>query len=81
MLDRERRFFVAHAEEWAKAYPARFLVVKGERLIGDFATIDEALSAGARRFGLQPFLVRRAGEMEETVSVPALTLGLLGANP
>lgn len=81
MLDTERKFFAAHAEEWAKAYPDRFLVVKDEQLIGDFATIEEALSAGASRFGLQSFLVRRAGEKEETVSVPALTLGLLGANP
>lgn len=81
MLDRERKFFAAHAQEWAKAFAGRFLVVKNEELIGDFATIDEALSAGASRFGLQPFLVRRAGEMEETVSVPALTLGLLGGNP
>ena len=46
----------------------------------DFATIDEALRAGASRFGLQSFLVRRAGEKEETVSVPALTLGLISAN-
>lgn len=80
MLDRERKLFVAHAEEWAKTYPGRFLVVKDETLVGNFATIDEALAAGARRFGLQPFLVRRAGEKEETVSVPALTLGLI-ANP
>lgn len=81
MLDKERKYFVAHADEWARSYPGRFLVVKGEELIGDFATIDEALAAGANRFGLQSFLVRRAGEKEETVSIPALSLGLLGANP
>ena len=80
MLDKERKFFAAHADEWAKAYPGRFLVVKNEELVGDFATIDEALTAGAGRFGLQSFLVRRAGEKEETVSVPALSLGLIGAN-
>jgi hypothetical protein len=81
MLDKERKFFAAHADQWAKDYPGRFLVVKSEELIGDFATIDEALTAGASRFGLESFLVRRAGEKEETVSVPALTLGLISANP
>lgn len=81
MLDTERRFFVAHADEWGKPCPGRYLLVKGEELIGDFATIEEALGAGASRFGLQPFLVRRAGEKEETVSIPALTLGLLGGSP
>jgi len=81
MLDRERRFFAAHAREWARAYPGRFLVVKDEELIGDFATIEEALGAGAHRVGLQPFLVRRAGDSEETVRIPALTLGLISAHP
>jgi hypothetical protein len=81
MPDNERKAFAAHAEEWAKLYPGRFLVVKGEVLVGDFATIEEALAAGADRFGLEAFLVRRAGEKEETVSIPALTLGVLGAHP
>ena len=80
VLDRERKFFVAHADEWAKRYPGRFLVVKNEELLGDFATIDEALAAGARKYGLQPFLVRQSDMKEETVSVPALTLGLLSAH-
>lgn len=46
-------------------------------LIGDFATIHDALAAGAHRFGLEPFLVRQAGIMEETVSIPALTVSFI----
>jgi hypothetical protein len=38
------------------------------------------LSEGARRFGLDSYLIRQVEESEEPVSIPALTLGILGAN-
>jgi hypothetical protein len=81
MLDVERQFYATHMEEWSRTNSGRFAVVKGEELAGMFATMDEALSAGATRFGLSPFLVRRVGDQEEKISIPALTLGILRANP
>ena len=87
MLDEERRFYAAQADEWAKAYPRKFVVVKGEEVVGFFDTLDEALTAGASKFGLtsflrgEPFLVRQLGANVEAVQVPALTLGLLRAHP
>ena len=62
-------------------HPGRFVVVKDERLLGAFDSIEEALAAGAAAFGLQSFLVRRLGERPAEVNIPALTLGLLRANP
>ena len=61
---------------FAAAAPTR-LVIKGEDVLGFFDSLDEALSAGGARFGLSSFLVRRAGEQQETIDIPALTLGLL----
>jgi hypothetical protein len=81
MLDEERRFYAAQADEWAKAYPRKFVVVKGEEVVGFFDTLDEALTAGASKFGLTSFLVRQLGANVEAVQVPALTLGLLRAHP
>ena len=81
MLDLERQTFADKSAEWSRLHPGRFVVVKGDQLLGAFDTIEEALGAGARSFGLSPFLVRRLGEPVEQVSVPALTLGLLGARP
>jgi len=46
-----------------------------------FDTEEQAISEGARQFGLQPFLVRRVHSKEQEVSIPALTLGILRANP
>jgi hypothetical protein len=81
MLETERAYFSVHAKEWASQAPGSFVVVKGEELVGTFSTLDEALAAGAHRFGLQPFLVRQLGVAPERITIPALTLGLLSANP
>ncbi len=81
MLDRERQYYGAHVEEWAKRSPGKFVLVKEETLAGFFDTLDEALAAGASRYGLSSFLIRQVGKAAETVSVPALTLGLLRADP
>ena len=75
MLDRERAYFDAHSAEWLAEQSGAFVVVKDESVIGFFATHDEALAAGARAFGLAPFLVRQVGVAPEPVSVPALTTG------
>ena len=81
LLERERTFYTAHEAEWMTAHPGRFVVVKGERLLGAFDSMGEALAAGAAAFGLQSFLVRRLGEKQAEVNIPALTLGLLRADP
>jgi hypothetical protein len=77
----EREFYAAHEAEWASAHLGRFVVVKGERLLGAFESMEQALAAGAASFGSDSFLVRKLGEMQEEVNIPALSLGLLRANP
>jgi hypothetical protein len=78
MLDQELGAFEAHKEQWRKDHPGKFIVVKGDALLGAFSTHDEALAAGVRAYGLQGFLVRNVEEDTKEVSVPAYTLGLLG---
>jgi hypothetical protein len=63
-----------------ECHSGRFVVVKNLELVGFFDSIDEALRAGAARFGLSSFLVRRVGESIQPLSIPALTLGLLHAD-
>lgn len=77
VLEKEIEAYERNLEDWLRQYKDRFVLVKGEKLIGVFNTTDEALSEGARQFGLESFLVRQVKEEEEKISVPALTLGLL----
>ena len=80
-LESELAYFAENVEAWAQQYSGQFVVVKNRRLLGTFATLEEALAAGAREYGLADFLVRQLGRTPETVSVPALSLGLLSAHP
>jgi hypothetical protein len=81
MLEVEMSFYDAHREEWLAGHPGKFVLVKSEKLLGVFDTQEEALAAGARLFGLESFLVRRVEKESAQVYVPALSLGLLRADP
>ena len=81
MLSEEREFFDERLPEWLTSCPGRVVVVKGRELVGVFDSEDEALAAGARRFGLAPVLVRRVQAVPEEADVPALALGILHAGP
>lgn len=79
-LEKERKFFNDHQLGWQEAYPGKFVLVKGEALIGVFDSDTTAVSEGIQRFGLESFLVRSVLEKEEAIHIPALMFGLLHAN-
>lgn len=81
MLETERQFLEKIRPTLASLCPGTIVLIKGEELIGTYNTMQEALIEGARRFGLAPFLARRADEPTTEISIPALTLGLLRAPP
>ena len=81
MLEKELAYYQKNLEIWLKQYPGKFVLVKKEELVGVFGTNEEALSVGASQFGLSSFLIRRIEKKQEDIKLPALTLGLLYANP
>lgn len=80
MLDEELHYYDEHLDDWLNQFPGRFVLVKGNELVGTFDTEDEALAEGARRFGLSSFLVRCVDPVPPEVWIPGLTLGLLNAD-
>lgn len=81
MLDQELKIFEDNLPEWLESHSGKFTLIKGDELIGFYDTTDEALKEGAQRFGLQPFLIRRVSPEQEEISIPAMTIGVLNANP
>ena len=81
VLETERKFLDSHRDKLLKAYGGKFLVISGEQVSGAFDTIDEALGASVAKHGLNNVLIRRPAEAQLEISIPALTLGLLNANP
>lgn len=72
-LETERKFFNDHQPRWPEAYPGKFVLVKGEALIGVFDSDTTAVSEGIQRFGLESFLVRGVSEKEETIRIRVQT--------
>jgi hypothetical protein len=81
MLDIERKYLESHREELMKQYGGKILVICGEQVTGAFDTIEEALQAAVEKHGLKSVLIRRPSEAQLEFSAPALTLGILSANP
>jgi len=81
MLEKERKFYDRKRAELVSQHLGQFVLIKEEELIGVYNKIEEALAEGARRFGLQSFLVRQISETsEEEINIPALALGILRAD-
>jgi hypothetical protein len=79
-LDEELRTYAQQEEELKRTASGKFVVIKGTEIVGTFDSAEAALTEGTRRFGLEPYLVRRVGEPIEQLNIPALTLGLIGAH-
>ncbi len=81
MLEEEIAYYRQNLAEWMAKYPGKFALIRGNVLEGTFDTMEAALDEGSRRFGLAPYLIRQIGAASEEISIPALTLGILRADP
>jgi hypothetical protein len=79
-LREELDTYARREEEFKKTASGKFVVIKGAEVVGFFDDLDAALTEGTRRFGLQSYLVRKVGEPVQTLTIPALALGLIGAH-
>jgi len=72
----ELDFYNQNKEAFLHEYTNRYLLIKGRRLVANFADQDAAVAEGVRRFGNEPFLVRLSGAEMPKFTVPFLALGL-----
>ena len=65
-LQQEYDFFLAHLDEFMKTHLHKFVVIKGEQVIGFFDSYESSLRAGVTRFGSQPpFFIKEVQEEKE----------------
>lgn len=58
-LQKEFEYFLAHKDELAGNYKGRFVVIKGQRIIGDFADQLEAINETSKNHAPGTFLVQK----------------------
>ena len=70
-----------HLSDYLAQYPGNYVIIKGEELVGIYERIEDALTEATRLFEIGAYWVRQVLPVQEEVSVPALTLGILARTP
>jgi len=58
-LSRELQYFIDHQDELVESYGGRVIVIEGDRVIGVFDTVSEAVRETAKEHELGTFMVQR----------------------
>lgn len=58
-LQKELEYFMSHQEELVKKYDGRFLVIKDQKVEGDYDTQIEAYNEAQKRFELGTFIIQQ----------------------
>jgi hypothetical protein len=59
MLEKEQNIFEQKLPELLKNHLGKFVLIKGEQVVGTYAAIDDALNIGYEKFKSEPFFVRQ----------------------
>lgn len=78
-LQKELTFFNKNKGEYLKHYKNKFLLIKGENLVGSFDAEEQAYETGIQKYGNEPFLIKQVLEQEPTLTVSSLSVGLTNA--
>lgn len=79
-LEIELAVYAKMKEQLLVSYEGKFALIHGEDFIGAFDSLENAYAEGVKRFGQDPFLVRKITNKDETYRNQALSLGLIHAS-
>ena len=77
LLATEVAFLNRNRNRLIRKYDSLFLLIKGTEVVDSFENETDAITEGMRKFGQEPFLVRRPQDRTQTFFNPALSLGLV----
>ena len=66
MLQKEFQFYLKNLPELLCQYSGRFVVIKGEAVIGDYSTELEAYDEASKNHELGTFLIQQVSSEEES---------------
>jgi len=78
-LEKELERYTKMKPELLKNHKDKFVLIRGEEFIGAYDSAENAYTEGVKRFGREPFLVKKVTEQEEVYRNQALALGLMHA--
>jgi hypothetical protein len=75
-LQQELGCFEQHRLELLAQAPGKYALIKGAEIAGTFDSENEAVGAGYRRYGNEPFLVKHIVEAELPLTFATFNLGV-----
>lgn len=67
MLENEFKFYQANKADLLKKYNNRYVVIKDQKVLGDFATREEAIEATQKDHALGTFLIQHVSVSDEEI--------------
>lgn len=64
-LSIEFKFYLSNQKELVEKYRGKFLVIRGEKVVGDFDSFEDALNNSQKEFDLGTFLIQECLPGEE----------------
>ena len=58
MLEKEFQYFLDNQEELVKKYNGKYIVIIGEKIVGDYSTELEAYNESVKKYDLGTFLIQ-----------------------
>lgn len=59
MLEKEFKYYLKNQDELLKKFNGRFIVIKGDKVLGDYSTEIEALSETRKSHEIGTFLIQK----------------------
>lgn len=78
-LEKELATFARLKADLLKTHEGKFALIHAEEFLGAFDSAENAYADGVKRFGKEPFLVKKVAAQEEVYRNQALHLGLMHA--
>lgn len=67
-LDKEFKYYLKNQEELLGKYYGRYIVIKGQKVLGDFDSEQEALEVTSEEHAVGTFLIQHCVPGEESTS-------------
>lgn len=67
MLEREFKFYQDHKEDLMKKYNNRYVAIKGDAVLADFSSREEAIEATQKEHAMGTFLIQFVSSEEDPV--------------
>jgi hypothetical protein len=71
-FEKERQFYDRNKADLKRRFKGRFVLIAGEKLIGDFETELAAFDHGVRHFGAGEFFIELVDDETRTLDMPLL---------